>query len=59
MMNKPMCEIPTRNPNAQQEAEKHGARSTLKFGRTAPQDWMNGGSVHDNLKGVLMVREPI
>ena len=50
-----MYEIPTGNSNAQQEAEKHGAKSTLGVGRTAPQGWMDGGSVHESLKGVQMV----
>lgn len=50
-----MYEIPTGNSNAQQEAEKLGAKSTLGVGRTAPQGWMDGGSVHESLKGVQMV----
>ena len=50
-----MYEIPTGNSNAQQEAEKHGAKSTLGVGRTAPQGWIDGGSVHKTLKGVQMV----
>ncbi len=43
-----MYEIPTGDSNAQQEAEKHGAKSTLGVGRTAPLDWMDSGSVHES-----------
>lgn len=53
-----MYEIPTGDSNAQQEAEKHGAKSTLGVGRTAPLGWMDGGSVHESLKGVQMVCVP-
>ena len=52
---KPMYEIPTGNSNAQQEAEKFGAKSTLGVGRTAPVGWMDGKSVHESLNGVQMV----
>ena len=50
-----MYEIPTGDSNAQRQAEKFGAKSTLGVGRTAPQGWMDGGSVHRDLKGVQMV----
>ena len=50
-----MYEIPSGNSNAQYDAEKLGAKSTLGVGRTAPQGWMDGGSVHESLKGVQMV----
>jgi len=54
-LGKPMYEIPTGNPNAQEEAKKHKAYSTLGVGRTAPQGWMDGGKIHDSLKGVHLV----
>ena len=54
-----MYEIPTGNPNAQHEAEKIGAKSTLGVGQTAPQGWMDGGTVHKSLKGIQMVIESL
>ena len=57
-LGKPMYEIPTGNSNAQQEAEKLGAKSTLGVGKTAPQGWNDAGSVHETLKGVQMVYDP-
>lgn len=51
-LGKPMYEIPTGNPNAQEEAKKHGAHSTLGVGRTAPQGWRDGEAIHEGLKGV-------
>ncbi len=54
-LGKPMYEIPTGNPNAQEEAKKHKACSTLGVGRTAPQGWMDGGKIHESLKGVQLV----
>ena len=53
-----MYEIPTGNSNAQHEAEKRGAKSTLGVGRIVPKGWIDGGSVHENLKGVQMVNSP-
>ena len=54
-LGKPMYEIPTGNPGAQEEAKKHGAISTLGVGRTAPLGWTDGGFVHDSLAGVQLV----
>lgn len=54
-LGKPMYEIPTGNPNAQEEAKRHKAISTLGVGRTVPQGWMDGGSIHDSLEGVSLV----
>lgn len=51
-LGKPMYEIPTGNPHAEEEAKKHGAYSTLGVGRTAPQGWRDGEVIHENLKGV-------
>lgn len=56
-LGKPMYEIPTGNPNAQEEAKEHKCISTLGVGRTAPQGWMDGASIHDSLKGVSLVSE--
>ena len=50
-----MYEIPTGDYNAQREAEKIGAVSTLGVGRTAPLGWMDGANIHENLKGVQLV----
>lgn len=54
-LGKPMYEIPTGDFNAEAEAKKRGFISTLGVGRTAPQGWMDGSSVHESLKGVIMV----
>lgn len=54
-LGKPMYEIPTGNSNAQEEAKKHKAIATLGVGRTVPQGWKDGGSIHDTLKGVQLV----
>ena len=54
-LGKPMYEIPTGDPGAQEQAKKHGSYSTLGVGRTAPQGWTDGGFIHDNLKGVQLV----
>lgn len=54
-LGKPMYEIPTGDPNAEDEAKKRGFISTLGVGRTAPQGWMDGASVHESLKGVTLV----
>ena len=53
---KPTYEIPTGDYNAQREGEKIGAISTLGVGRTAPQGWTDGSTIHDSLKGVQLVR---
>jgi len=54
-LGKPMYEIPTGDYNAEEQAKKHGAYSTLGVGRTAPLGWTDGGIVHDDLKGVSIV----
>ena len=54
-LGKPMYEIPTGDPNAQDLAKKHGCHSTLGVGRTVPQGWVDGKLVHDSLKGVMLV----
>jgi len=54
-LGQPMYEIPTGNSNAEEEAKKHNCISTLGVGRTAPQGWMDGGSIHDSLKAVTLV----
>ncbi len=51
-LGKPMYEIPTGNPHAEEEAKKQGAYSTLGVGRTAPQGWRDGEAIHESLKGV-------
>ncbi|KAL9032861.1 MAG: hypothetical protein Q9214_007780 [Letrouitia sp. 1 TL-2023] len=53
-LGKPMYEIPTGDPNAEDEARKHGAISTLGVGRTSPQGWTDGASIHSGLKGVML-----
>ncbi|KAI4216780.1 MAG: hypothetical protein LQ351_000729 [Letrouitia transgressa] len=53
-LGKPMYEIPTGNPNAQDEAKKLGAISTLGVGKTSPQGWTDGASIHKDLKGVML-----
>lgn len=57
-LGKPMYEIPTGNPNAEEEAKKKGAISTLGVGKTAPQGWMDGEVIHENLKGTSIVSNP-
>ena len=57
-LGKPMYEIPTGNSMAEDEAKKHGAISTLGVGRTAPQGWTDAKMIHENLKGVQIVRFP-
>ena len=54
-LGKPMYEIPTGDPNAQEEAKKHGSISTHGVGRTAPQGWVDGKYIHDSLEGVMVV----
>ena len=54
-LGKPMYEIPTGDSNAEAEAKKHNAISTLGVGRTAPQGWVDGAFIHDGLKGVQLV----
>ncbi len=54
-LGKPMYEIPTGNPNAQEEAKKHKAISTLGVGKIAPLGWADGELVHEGLKGVQLV----
>ena len=54
-LGKPMYEIPTGNSNAEAEAKKHNAISTLGVGKTAPQGWTDGSIIHDDLKGVQIV----
>ncbi|KAI4164836.1 MAG: hypothetical protein LQ342_001469 [Letrouitia transgressa] len=53
-LGKPMYEIPTGNPNAEDEARKQGAISTLGVGKTSPQGWTDGASIHKDLKGVML-----
>ena len=54
-LGKPMYEIPTGNSNAEAEAKKHNAISTLGVGKTAPQGWTDASIIHDDLKGVQIV----
>ena len=54
-LGKPMYEIPTGGYMAEEQAKKHGAHSTLGVGRTAPQGWKDGASIHKDLKGVTLV----
>ncbi|KAG8534078.1 uncharacterized protein KY384_000921 [Bacidia gigantensis] len=51
-LGRPMYEIPTGDSNAGEECKKHGYHGTLGVGRTAPLGWMDGGSIHPDLKGV-------
>ena len=55
-LSRPMYEIPSGDPNAQEEAKKHKCVATKGVGRTVPLKWRDAGCVHDNLKGVFMVR---
>ena len=57
-LGKPMYEIPTGNPMAEDEAKKQGAYSTLGVGRTVPQGWKDGGGIHEDLMGVQIVSLP-
>ena len=56
-LGRPVYEIPTGDFNAEEEAKKHNCISTLGVGRTAPQGWMDGANVHENLKGVRVVSD--
>ncbi|KAL8867399.1 MAG: hypothetical protein Q9174_005689 [Haloplaca sp. 1 TL-2023] len=51
-LGKPMYEIPTGNPMAEEEAKKTGCISTLGVGKTSPQGWTDGGFINEELKGV-------
>ncbi|MCJ1228206.1 hypothetical protein MMC12_004867 [Toensbergia leucococca] len=53
-LGKPMYEIPTGDPNAEEEAKKRNYISTLGVGRTVPQGWVDGKFIHDSLKGVQL-----
>lgn len=53
-LGKPMYEIPTGDSSAQEKAKQHGAIATLGVGRTAPQGWTDGESIHEDLKGVSL-----
>lgn len=54
-LGKPMYEIPSGDSNAQEQAKKHNAISTLGVGRTAPLGWVDGASIHESLEGVSVV----
>ena len=54
-LGKPMYEISTGDPSAQDLAKKHGCHSTLGVGRTAPQGWIDGAFIHHSLHGVMLV----
>lgn len=54
-LGKPKYEIPTGDPNAQEQMEKHGCYSTLGVGKTAPQGWIDGECIHKSLEGVSVV----
>lgn len=54
-LGKPMYEISTGDSNAEAEAKKHNAISTLGVGKTAPQGWTDGSIIHDKLSGVQLV----
>ena len=58
-LGRPMYEIPTGDFNAEEQAKKHNCISTLGVGRTVPQGWMDGESVHESLKGVRVVSDPV
>ncbi|MCJ1404719.1 hypothetical protein MMC11_007945 [Xylographa trunciseda] len=51
-LGKPMYEISTGDPNAEEQARKHGAVSTLGVGKTAPKGWVDGHRIHESLEGV-------
>ncbi|KAL9618398.1 MAG: hypothetical protein Q9160_006906 [Pyrenula sp. 1 TL-2023] len=53
-LSNPMYEIPSGDPNAQEECEKHSFISTMGVGHLAPEKWKDAGSLHKNLKGVRM-----
>jgi poly [ADP-ribose] polymerase len=51
----PMQELTHASYDAGETAKKGGMYSTKGLGNTAPQKWMDAGTVHKNLKGVSMV----
>ena len=51
----PKYEIPDGDSNAEEEAKKRKCVSTLGVGQQAPQGWVDGKIIHDNLEGVSLV----
>lgn len=51
----PMQELVNASYNAGSDAKKKGMHSTWGQGNTGPSKWMDGGVVHESLKGVKMV----
>lgn len=54
-MSRPMYEITTGDPNAEEEAKKHNCIATKGVGAEVPSNFKDAGCIHDDLKGVLMV----
>ncbi|KAF3919977.1 hypothetical protein AA313_de0209398 [Arthrobotrys entomopaga] len=50
----PMLELTNADYDAANNAKKAGCLSTFGMGKTAPKAWIDGGEVHENLKGVKM-----
>lgn len=52
----PMQKLTNASYTAGEEAKKKGMVSTWGQGETGPNKWTDAGSVHENLKGIKMVR---
>ena len=55
-LGRPMFELLNSDPAAGEAAAKNGCIATFGVGRTVPKGWVDAGSIHKSLKGVLMVR---
>ena len=55
-LGKPMLELTDADYQAGDKALEAGRWSTWGQGQTVPSGWKDAGSVHESLKGVLMVR---
>lgn len=51
-----MLELTDSDYNASEVAMEKGCHSTFGKGLVTPDGWKDASCVHDNLKGVLMVR---
>ena len=54
-MSRPMYELDTGDSNAQEAEKKHNCISTKGVGLEVPLQFKDASTIHDDLKGVLMV----
>lgn len=54
-LSRPMYEIDTGDPKAEEEAKKHNCIATKGIGQEVPQKWKDAAYIHDDLKGIQVV----